>query len=263
MGVALSRGGYAVEAVNLWRYYGGFAALRGVGFRVGWGEVFGLIGPNGAGKTTTLRILATLLKPSRGKAIIAGHDTQKNPQQARKNTAYLPEEAGAYRNLTGWEYLVFMARIYLRDRRLAEEAAEEGARISGLGRSLHRKVREYSKGMKRRLLLARTLMVKPKIALLDEPTSGLDVYHAVEVRRIIRRYVDETGSAVLLSSHNMLEVEYLCDRVAFIYDGRIIDQGTPSRIKEAYGADNLEEAFIEAVNRERSGGEAAGQPPRM
>jgi len=237
--------------------------LRGVGFRVGWGEVFGLIGPNGAGKTTTLRILATLLKPSRGKAIIAGHDTQKKPQQARKNTAYLPEEASPYERLTGYENLLFYARLYASSRDEAEDMVRRGAEISGLGDRLYDQTSEYSRGMRRRLLLARTLMVKPKIALLDEPTSGLDVYHAVEVRRIIRRYVDETGSAVLLSSHNMLEVEYLCDRVAFIYDGRIIDQGTPRRIKEAYGADNLEEAFIEAVNRERSGGEAAGQPPRM
>jgi len=243
----MSRAPYAAEAIDLYKEYDGFAALRGVGFRVGWGEVFGLIGPNGAGKTTTLRILATLLKPSRGKAIIAGHDTQKNPQQARKNTAYLPEEAGAYRNLTGWEYLVFMARIYLGDRRLAEEAAEEGARISGLGRSLYRKVREYSKGMRRRLLLARTLMVKPKIALLDEPTSGLDVLGSMRIRDIIKKYARSYEVSIILSSHNMLEVEYLCDRVAIIHRGRIVALGLPRKLEEMYGAGNLEEVFRRAV----------------
>ncbi len=241
---------YAAEAIDLYKEYDGFPALRGVGFRVGWGEVFGLIGPNGAGKTTTLRILATLLKPTRGRAIIAGHDTQKNPQQARKNTAYLPEEAGAYRNLSGWEYLVFMARAYLGDKRRAEEAAEEGARIAGLGDALYRKVREYSRGMKRRLLVARALMVKPKLALLDEPTSGLDVLSSMKIRDIIRSYARSQGVSVLLSSHNMLEVEYLCDRVAIIHRGRIVAVGAPGELKERYGAGNLEEVFKAAVGEE-------------
>ncbi|MDK2384048.1 MAG: ABC transporter ATP-binding protein, partial [Candidatus Korarchaeota archaeon] len=135
---------YAAEAVDLYKFFGGFAAVRGVGFRVGWGEVYGLIGPNGAGKTTTLRILATLLKPTRGKALIAGHDTQKQPQQARKNTAYLPEEASPYERLTGYENLLFYARLYASSEEEARDMARRGAEISGLGDRLHDQASGYS-----------------------------------------------------------------------------------------------------------------------
>ena len=109
----------------------------------------------------------------------------------------------------------------------------------------------YSKGMKRRLLLAIALMRKPRLAILDEPTSGLDVYASVKVRKLIKEYVKETGSAVILSSHNMLEVEYLCNRVAFIYNGRIITTGSPRELVKKYGVENLEEAFVKALEEQK------------
>jgi len=234
---------FAVEIIDLVKFYGKVKALDNLSFNVREGEIFGLVGPNGAGKTTTLRIIATLLKPSSGIVRVFGHDVVKEAGEVRKLISYLPEEAGAYRFLTGREYLEFMVKIY----RIPSSVVEEGIKISGLGDAIDRQVRTYSKGMKRRLLVARTLMVKPKLAILDEPTSGLDVAHALYVRNTIRKYAKEYGVTVILSSHNMLEVEYLCDRVALINKGRIVEVGTTRELLEKYGVKNLEEVFIKAI----------------
>ncbi len=228
-------------------YPGNIKAVDGLSFTVREGEIFGLIGPNGAGKTTTLRIIATLLKPTSGKVEVAGYNVLENPDEVRKNISYLPEEAGAYRNLTGVEYLRFMARLYARSDEEVEEMVKEAIEISGLGDKIYEKTSIYSKGMKRRLLLARTLMVKPKLAILDEPTSGLDVVHALHVRNIILKYAKEFHVTVLLSSHNMLEVEYLCDRVGIIYNGKLYVEGRPRELIEEYNVSNLEEVFAKVV----------------
>jgi len=232
---------------RLVKYYGDFHALKGISFSVEEGEVFGIIGPNGAGKTTTLRIIATLLKPSSGRVTVCGYDVVREADKVRRIISYLPEEAGAYRNLSGYEYLLFIARLYTRSKREAEDMVEEAIRISGLGDRIYDRIKTYSKGMKRRLLIARTLMVRPRLAILDEPTSGLDVLHALHVRRIIREYARSHGVTVLLSSHNMLEVEYLCDRVAIMHKGRIVEIGSPKELLEHYGARNLEEVFEKLV----------------
>ena len=239
--------GLVVE--DLWKSYDEVQALRGVSFEVGPGEIFGLIGPNGAGKTTTLRIVAGLLRPDRGRVEFQGLDPWSGGEEYRRLISYLPEEAGVYKHLTGLETLRFLAELYASSREEVEEMVRYGARLSGLGDALRRPAGTYSKGMKRRLLLAATLMTRPRLAILDEPTSGLDVYHSVEMRRIVKSYATETGATVLLSSHNMLEVEYLCTRVAFIAEGRIIDQGAPGELVEKYGAENLEDAFVRAVTR--------------
>jgi len=237
----------AIEARGLVKNFGEIRALQGLSFTVEQGEIYGLIGPNGAGKTTALRILATLLRPSTGSAEVFGFDVERDASEVRKVISYLPEEAGAYRNLSGWEYLRFMADFYAISKETSRNVVKEAAKISGLGSRLNDKVKTYSKGMTRRLLLARALMVKPKLAILDEPTGGLDVVHAVHVRRIIKEYVHEHGVTVLLSSHNMLEVEFLCNRVALMNEGRIIGEGTSQELKSKYNASNLEEAFMEAT----------------
>ena len=227
-------------------YPGGVRALDGLTFHVEKNEIYGLIGPNGAGKTTTLRIISTLLKPTSGRVLVVGYDVVREPAMVRRNITYLPEEAGAYRDLTGIEFLRTMLSLRFKGREL-EEVVEEAAKISGLGKSLYRRVRTYSKGMKRSLLLALALAPKPKLAILDEPTSGLDVARSIELRNIIRRYRDNYGVTILLSSHNMLEVEYLCDRVGIIYRGKIIAEGAPEELKERYAAKNLEEVFLKAL----------------
>ncbi|MGD2142822.1 MAG: ABC transporter ATP-binding protein, partial [Candidatus Bathyarchaeota archaeon] len=159
----------------------------------------------------------------------------------------LPEEAGAYQNLSGYEYLYFMADFYAGNEETEYDMIREGELISGLGDRLGDRIKGYSKGMKRRLLLARALMMKPKLAVLDEPTSGLDVVHAYHVRQMIKDYSNKKGVTVLISSHNMLEVEFLCHRVALIDEGRIIAEGRPMELKEKFGSANLEQVFMEVT----------------
>jgi ABC-2 type transport system ATP-binding protein len=234
----------AVEVQSLTKKFGSIQALNDISFNIKKGEVFGLIGPNGAGKTTTLRIISTLILPSSGNVTVFGTDVVKEPDQIRKMLSYLPEEAGAYRNLSGMEYLQFMAKFSAAD---TKEIIKQAIEISGLGDRLKDKAKTYSKGMKRRLLLARALMTKPKLAILDEPASGLDVLHAYHIRKIIKNFVKENGVTVLLSSHNMLEVEYLCDRVALVNKGKIVLEGAPIELKQKFGSQNLEEVFAKVV----------------
>ena len=227
---------------DLKKRYGKLEALKGVSFEVRAGEVFALIGPNGAGKTTTLRVVATLLTVSSGTIRFLDHDLRKEADKVRQSISYLPEEAGAYKNMKGMEYLRFMADFYAATPAQEKEYVDRAVAITELGDRLKDKVGTYSKGMTRKILLARALMTKPVLAILDEPTSGLDVLNALDVRAMIRRYAKE-GTAVLLSSHNMLEIEYLSDRVALVDKGLILDAGTPTELKAKHQAANLEEVF--------------------
>ncbi len=237
----------AVEVNELVKVFGEVKALDGLSFQIRKGEIYGLIGPNGAGKTTALRIASTLLLPTSGTVKVFGHDVIDEASEVRRLITYLPEEAGAYKNLSGHEYLEFMTKFTAENKEVVKETVEVAAKISGLEERLKDKVKTYSKGMKRRLLVARTLMTKPKLSVLDEPTSGLDVLHSVHVRGIIKQYVEKQGVTVLLSSHNMLEVEHLCDRVALINKGKIVAEGSPAELKARYDSANLEEAFAKVV----------------
>ena len=237
----------AVAAKSIVKQFGNIRALDELSFRIKQGEIFGLIGPNGAGKTTTLRIICTLLLPTSGSIHIFDLDPVTQANEVRKIISYLPEEAGAYPNLSGNEYLEFMAKFNTKNQKELRETIAEAAKISGLGERLRDKAKTYSKGMKRRLLVARALMTRPRLAVLDEPASGLDVLHAYHVREIIKTYVKEHEVTVLLSSHNMLEVEYLCDRVALLNKGKIVVEGKPDELKQKYKSENLEEVFAKVV----------------
>ena len=237
----------AVEINELVKVFGEVRALDGLSFQIKKGEIYGLIGPNGAGKTTALRITSTLLLPTSGTVKVFGHDVVDEASEVRRLISYLPEEAGAYKNLSGYEYLEFMTKFTAENKETVKKTVEVAAKISGLEERLKDKVKTYSKGMKRRLLVARALMTKPKLAVLDEPTSGLDVLHSVHVRGIIKQYVEKQGVTVLLSSHNMLEVEHLCDRVSLINKGKTVAEGSPAELKTKYDSANLEEAFAKVV----------------
>ncbi len=232
---------------HLVKRYKKTCAVRALSFHINPGEIFGLIGPNGAGKTTTLRIISTLLSKSEGSVTVCGHEVAKSPHLVRKTISYLPEEAGVYKNLKGNEYLRFIAGFFAKGE-ARKAMVERGETIANLGERIRDKVSTYSKGMTRRLVIARALMTQPQLAILDEPTSGLDVINAHEVRNIIKSSVTDER-AVLLSSHNMLEVEYLCDRVALVSEGRILETGTPTSLKERYDTNNMEEIFMTVVSR--------------
>jgi ABC-2 type transport system ATP-binding protein len=239
--------GNAVRITNLTKDFGTIRALDSLNLSVESGEIFGLIGPNGAGKTTALRIISALLLPTSGNVEVFGLNVVEKAAEVRKIISYLPEEAGAYRNLSGWEYLNFMAKFKTDNKDEIQRIVNDAAEISGLGERLKDKAKTYSKGMKRRLLVARALMTKPKLAILDEPGSGLDVLHAYHIREIIKKHVKDYGVTVLLSSHNMLEVEHLCDRVALLNKGKTVAEGKPQELKEKFASANLEEVFAKVV----------------
>lgn len=233
-----------VEVNNLIKKYGSFEAVKKISFEINEGEIFGLIGPNGAGKTTTLRVISTLLQINSGSVKILDYDLKTQPDKIRKIISYLPEDAGAYKTLTGRAYLTFIAKFF--NEKNTVEMIEKGIKIADLGTRIDDKVDTYSKGMKRRLLVGRALMTEPKLAILDEPTSGLDVINAQEIRKIIKN-IAAKGTTILLSSHNMLEVEYLCDKIALIDNGIIIEKGKPKDLLNKYKSNNIEEVFTKVV----------------
>ncbi|MEM4947346.1 MAG: ABC transporter ATP-binding protein [Thermosphaera sp.] len=224
-------------------YEGHVKAVDGISFNVYEGEIYGLIGPNGAGKTTSLRIIAGLIKPDSGRVLVEGVNIHEGRKVSEKLIGYLPEEANTYPLLTGYEHLKIYGGLY----NASDEDLRFGMEVTGLGDKLFLKTGMYSHGMKRRLLLGAVLMTRPRLAILDEPTSGLDVHASVMVRKTIKDYVKRTGASAIVSSHNMLEIEYLCDRVGLIFKGRIIEEGPPRDLIRKYSAHNLEEVFVHVV----------------
>lgn len=222
-------------------------AAENVSFSVNEGEIFALIGPNGAGKTTTIRMISTLIQPTSGDAFVNGHSIVKEADKVRASITYLPDEAGAYKTMTGRKYLYFMAGLFSSDKEVIEKYVKRGELICGLGERLDEKIGGYSRGMIRKLLLSRAVMTEPKLAIMDEATSGLDVINALEIRKMIKRLAKEQNMAFLLSSHNMLEIEYLSDRVGIMTQGKIMVVGAISELKERYNAANLEEVFEKVV----------------
>ncbi|MCL2095991.1 MAG: ABC transporter ATP-binding protein [Oscillospiraceae bacterium] len=250
-----------LEVKNVKKLYGKKEAVKGVSFEVGEGEIFALIGPNGAGKTTTLRMISTLIEINGGQITRGGVDVKKSPEKVRELLTYLPDEAGAYKNMTGISYLRFMASLCANSDEEAKKSVEYAEEIcSSLGDALYEKIKTYSKGMMRKLLIARAVMTRPKLAILDEPTSGLDIINGLEVRNFIKS-LTQSGMSVLLSSHNMLEIDYVSDRVGIIDKGLLYAVGTPKELKEKYNAANLEEVFVQCVKETESktgkGGETA------
>ncbi|MEB2836876.1 MAG: ABC transporter ATP-binding protein, partial [Desulfurococcales archaeon] len=207
--------------------------LRGVSFRVGWGEVYGLLGPNGAGKSTTVKIIATLLEPDEGDALVAGYSSVREPLRVRERIGVmLSVERGFFWKLTGRENLKYFGLLYGLEGRELEERVEELLELTGL-RKLgggEKRFEDMSLGMRARLGLARALLRDPPVLILDEPTLGLDPPSARMVRGLLRGLAAR-GKAVLLTTHNMFEAEIVCDRVGIIAGGRIVAEGTPRELK--------------------------------
>ncbi len=239
-----------VEVRNLSKKYAKKTefSVDSVSFDIEEGEIFALIGPNGSGKTTTIRMLSTLIQATSGDAIVNGASILTAPNKVREAISYLPDEAGAYKTMTGIKYLYFMAGLFSSDKNKIEEYVSRAKEICGLEDKLNDKIGSYSRGMIRKLLLARAIMTSPKLAIMDEATSGLDVINALDIRNTIKKYAKEQNMSFLLSSHNMLEIEYLSDRVGIIYKGKLIEVGKISEIKEKYSCNNLEEVFGKVVN---------------
>lgn len=232
----------ALKVDGLSKQYKNTLAVNNISFEINKGEIFALIGPNGAGKTTTVHMISTLITPTSGTAYINGIDVSIKPQKARENFTYLPDEAGAYKNMKGKEYLRFMASLFVDDNETINEYVNNAVEMCGLGDRLNEKISNYSRGMTRKLLLSRAVMTRPTLAILDEPTSGLDILNGMEIRQIIKN-LSKDGLSFLITSHNMLEIEFLSDKVGIINKGVLHDVGSPSELKQKYNAVNLEEVF--------------------
>ena len=240
--------GEILRVENLTKEYKkGVVAVNSVNFSVNEGEIFALIGPNGAGKTSTIRMISTLITPTSGDAFVDGHSIIKEPDKVRQAITYLPDEAGAYKTMTGMDYLYFMAGLFSSDKDEIDTFVNRGVNMCGLGDRLEEKIGGYSRGMIRKLLLSRAVMTRPRLAILDEATSGLDVINALDIRKTIRKLSAEDGMSFLLSSHNMLEIEYVSDRVGIMAHGKIMAGGTIDELKQRYEAANLEEVFERVV----------------
>lgn len=238
-----------LEVKQLSKQYSKVLAVDRISFDIEQGEIFSLIGSNGAGKTTTIRMISTLLTATEGDAIVNGHSILTEPEKVRQSITYLPDEAGAYKNMTGKKYLRFMAGLFSNDIDEITGYVERAEKICGLRERLNDKIDTYSRGMIRRLLLSRAVMTKPALAILDEPTSGLDVLNALDIRKMIKDLAKNEGMSFLLSSHNMLEIEFVSDRVGIITKGHLLVTGRPDELKKRYNAPNLEEVFERVVKR--------------
>jgi ABC-2 type transport system ATP-binding protein len=234
----------SAEAVDLRREFGTkehpVVALDGVSMSVNEGEVFGVLGPNGAGKTTMIRILSTLLLPSSGTARVMGFDVAKEPEKVRRviNMASGAEKAG-YDFISAKRNLWFFSQLYGLPKAEAERRIMELSEMLGLTKYLDRKFYALSTGYRQRATIARAFINDPKVVFLDEPTIGLDVMTSLSIREFLKSQARKFGRTVIVASHNMAEVEAICDRVAIVDRGKIIADGTPDALKRSLGAPAL------------------------
>jgi sodium transport system ATP-binding protein len=234
---------------------GEIRAVDGVDFSCQAGEIFGLLGANGAGKTTTLRMIATVLAPTAGTALVMGHDVQREAEQARRALGFYSATTALYPRLTARETLEFFARINGVPAAAVRARVDELVARFDLGEYADTRVDKLSTGMKQKVSIARTLAHDPPVLVFDEPTVGLDVLNALEMQRTIRQLRDE-GKAILFSTHIMSEAERLCDRIAIIHRGRIHACDTLAALREATGQHYLEDIFVYHVERAEEQGEA-------
>lgn len=227
---------------------GGIKAVDRVSFEVHPGEIFGLLGPNGAGKTTCLRILSTVLRPSGGRATVAGYDVGTQPEEVRANIGFMSGNTGIYDRMTAWEMVEYFGRLYgLEENELQErlEAIFTMLQMQDIRDLLGAKM---STGMKQKVSIARTIIHDPPVLIFDEPTSGLDVLVARAVLKAIEA-LREQGKCIIFSTHIMREVEKLCDRIAIIHRGRILATGSVADLEARYHEPDMEELFFDLISQ--------------
>ena len=227
----------AIQVESLTKKFDGFTAVDGLTFAVPRGELFGLLGPNGAGKTTTINMLSTLLRPTSGRAEVAGHDISKERDLVRKSIGIVFQEPALDVKLTGRENLEFHAMMYNIDRETRRQRIAEVLALVELEDKAKVLVEKYSGGMKRRLEIARGLIHRPTVLFLDEPTLGLDAQTRRHIWDYIRKLNKDTGVSIILTTHYMEEADYLCSRVAIMDAGKFAAMDAPSRLKDVLGGD--------------------------
>ncbi|MFD8491891.1 ATP-binding cassette domain-containing protein [Amycolatopsis sp. NPDC059657] len=229
----------AVRAKALVKTYGSTRALDGVDLEIPSGKVLGLLGPNGAGKTTTVRILTTLLRPDSGEAEVAGHDVLADPDSVRRAIGLSGQYAAVDENLTGFENLYMVGRLYGSKKPAAKARARELLARFRLEDAADRPAKTYSGGMRRRLDLAGALVAEPTVVILDEPTTGLDPRGRIDTWEVIKELVAD-GTTVLLTTQYLEEADQLCDSIVVIDKGKVIARGTADELKNQIGGERLE-----------------------
>ncbi len=223
-----------IKVENLTKIYGqsdsGVLAVDSIGFEVNQGEIFGFLGPNGAGKTTTQRMLTTLLEPTSGEIWIDGRNLKKEAYHAKRIMGMVPEVSNVYPELSGWDNLMFTARIYLVPKKEREQRAQELLEMFDLWEKRDVLAENYSKGMRRRLSIAMAIIHKPALLYLDEATTGLDAKSARDIQSLIRQ-LNADGTTIFMTTHLIEEANQLCDRVAIINHGKIATIDTPENLK--------------------------------
>jgi ABC-2 type transport system ATP-binding protein len=230
------------------RYPTGTEALKGVDLRIEEGEFFGLLGPNGAGKSTLIHCTTGLAQPTGGSIEVFGHDAIDHYEQARLAVGLAPQDLNLDWFLTLQETLDYHGGYFGMPKKERRERAKELLETFSLSDKRDERTRTLSGGMKRRLILARALMHRPKLLILDEPTAGVDVELRLELWHYCQR-INAEGTTILLTTHYLEEADQLCDRIAFIGEGRIAAQGTSAELSEQYGVASLEDAYLELVGR--------------
>jgi len=240
-----------VRLEGVTKRYGSFTAVDDVDLAVPRGRVFGFLGPNGAGKTTTIRMIAGVLLPTGGSIVIGGDDLARSPASAKARIGYIPDRPYLYEKLSGGEFLRFVAGLWGKDGREAEERAQRLLDLFGLSEWKHELIESYSHGMRQKLLISSALIHQPELIVVDEPMVGLDPRSARILKDLFRTFVTN-GGTVFLSSHTLEVVEAICDEIAIIHEGRIIARGTMDELRSQAdaGEARLEEIFLKVTGGE-------------
>jgi ABC-2 type transport system ATP-binding protein len=230
-------------------------AVDRVSFSVREGEIFGMLGPNGSGKSTLIRLIATLLLPDGGSISVLGHDVVRQSMQVQKLINRVSVEASFFKKLSPMENLVYGARLYGMDgKETRQRVVEILVRLGLEQRAIYKPMEEMSRGMQQKVAIARALLSRPRILLLDEPTTGLDPRSKREVQAIIRELNQENGTTILLTTHDMVEADHLCERVAIIEGGKIVALDTPDALKQSISRNGneptLEDVFLELTGKQ-------------
>jgi ABC-2 type transport system ATP-binding protein len=244
-----------VETFELTRRFGNVTAVSDISLKVNPGEIFGLIGPNGAGKSTLIKMLTTMLRPSSGRALVAGFDVAREAGQVRQRIGYVPQLLSADGELTGYENLLLSSRLYRIPRAERDKRIGDALSMMGLSDVRDRLVRNYSGGMIRRLEIAQSTLHRPAVLFMDEPTVGLDPTARHTVWEHVRELRRDLQAAIVITTHHMDEAEELCDRVAVLHAGKLRALGTPGELKATLGPKaTLDDVFIALTGAEIEAG---------
>jgi ABC-type multidrug transport system ATPase subunit len=249
-----------IKAQNLKKIYNdGFVAVNQLSLNVKKGDIYGFLGPNGAGKTTTIRMLTGLIEPTDGQITLNGLDVLDEKQEIKKHIGVLPESNGYYEWMTGKEYLLFFSSLYGITKKNRVERTDELLEMVDLQEKAGIRIHQYSRGMRQRLGIARTLIHEPRIIFLDEPTLGLDPQGQKDIEKILLQLNKEKGVTIFITSHLLKDIEKICNRIAIVQRGSLLDEDTIENMMTKYKAEinkenmNLEDIFFYLTDEKKGG----------